>query len=164
MPHLPPLRFNPGYAPDVASLTDETLGANYTFVNGPHHTTVDYCIVDYNIAHTVLSCTILPPDVLNLSDHLPIVTKLDIQACVNATHPTPPKLNWHKAREGNSVSRYNEEITSYISCLLQYPPPASLDELNAEIVSTSKFILDVAHSLIPTFKQGKNKKTFYISQ
>ncbi len=145
----------------VASLSEGATGAAYTYACGPHRTIVDYCLVDCNSAGSILSCTTLHPDVLNLSDHLPITLSLEVQPSAGVAQPAPPKLNWNRAKEDNSVNLLCDTVTSFLSLVLQHPTPSSLEDLNAEIVKVSKFMMDNARNLLPTFKPKKRKSKFY---
>ena len=78
----------------VASQSAFADGECYTFENGSHKTTVDYCLVDSGYAYLLKSCSTLSPDPLNLSDHLPLRVSLDVSTTKFTTPKSPPALNW----------------------------------------------------------------------
>ena len=143
----------------VASILDMATGANYTYSNGPHHTTVDYCILDCGLAPLVQSCTILHPNVLNLSDHLPITVNLNLQTPTTATPLYKPKFNWRHGVENGSVEAFAADVTNFMSSLLQAPIPSSLEELDQEIIYVGKMLHG---NTVPVYK--KKKKKFYYDE
>lgn len=145
----------------VASLLEDAAGADYTYAEGSHRTTVDYCITDSCLAHSITSCTTLLPDMLNLSDHLPITARFDIQSAIEPVAPIPSRLNWNRAKDDNSINLFSDQMMSFLSTVLQHPTPGSIEELDAEIAKVCKFIVDSARIFIPSFKPGKKKHKFY---
>ena len=61
-----------------------TSGPNYTYHNGSHYTSVDYCLLDCWSAHMVRGCGTIDHHPLNLSDHLPVFARLDINHLTNS--------------------------------------------------------------------------------
>ena len=78
----------------VASLCHTSSGPSYTFCNGKHHTTVDYCRLDSHAAYVLQECTTLDHHLLNLSDHLPVTAHLDLASLTQKKPTIPPKINW----------------------------------------------------------------------
>ena len=141
----------------VASISDMATGANYTYSNGPHHTTVDYSILDCGLSQ---SCTILHPNVLNLSDHIPITVNLNLLTPTTATRLYKPKFNWRRGVENGGVEAFAADVTNFVSSLLQAPIPSSLEEL--EIIYVGKMLHGVACNTVPVYK--KRKKKFYYDE
>ena len=136
----------------VASQSAFADGECYTFENGSHKTTVDYCLVDSGYAHLLKSCSTLSPDPLNLSDHLPLRVSLDVFTTKFTTPKSPPALNWQQAVKEGSVQGFEENVSCFLSEILRRLAPLSTDELDNEITL-------VCHS-IPVKERGK-KKAFY---
>ncbi len=145
----------------VPSRSESVTGADYTYANGPHRTTVDYCMMDSCIAHTVLTFAILYPDVLNLSDHLPISINLDIRSAMESTISPTPKLNWQRAEKDSSVRLFSDQIMVFLSSILQQPRPSSPEELDMEITKVCGFIKNAANSHIPSLNPKRKRSYFY---
>ena len=126
------------------------------------HFSAFHCILDCGLAHLVQSCTILHPNVLNLSDHLPITVNLNLQTPTTATPLYKPKFNWRRGVENGSVEAFAADVTNFLSSLLQAPIPSSLEELDQEIIYVGKMLHGVACNTVPVYK--KKKKKFYYDE
>ena len=124
------------------------------------HFSAFHCILDCGLAHLVQSCTILHPNVLNLSDHLPITVNLNLQTPTTATPLYKPKFNWRCGVENGSVEAFAADVTNFLSSLLQAPIPSSLEELDQEIIYVGKMLHGVACNTVPVYKK-KEKKFYY---
>ena len=83
----------------VTSQSALANGVCYIYAQGPHRTTVDYCLLDSGYAHLIDNCTTLMPAALNLSDHLPIVITLNVNTIQGSCHDSPLRLNWQLAEK-----------------------------------------------------------------
>lgn len=92
----------------VPSLCDLASGPVYTYQSGSFTTTVDYVVGNHPISSILTSCDTLEEHPLNTSDHLPIVTCLDVGAL---THSLPPpsavaNLCWERSSSDGSALLY----------------------------------------------------------
>ena len=93
----------------VASQPEGARGEN-THMQMALLLTTTFWIATY-MAHSVLSYIILPPVSLNFSDHLPIITCLNIKPSIINPPPSPSRLKWYKANEGYNITLFSGEVT-----------------------------------------------------
>ena len=148
----------------VASLCHTSSGPSYTFFNGEHHTTVDYCLLDSHAAYVLQECTTLDHHPLNLSDHLPVAAHLDLTSLTQNKPTTPPKINWKRATLDGSITIYqqrvNTELSHFSTCCCDSSSAERSAHLDQEIRSGAAAILKAAQSSLPTFKTRRRKKKY----
>ena len=145
------------YVPSQSALAK---GERYTYAQGPHRTTVDYCLLDSGCAHLTDDCTTLMPAALNLSDHLPIVITLNVNTIQGSCHDAMLRLNWQLAEKRGNVCDYAMAVSSFLSGVMARPIPSDSESLEREISEVCCFLHDTALQLIPA-KGRKKRKFFY---
>ena len=139
-------------------------GAGFTFVNGPHQTTVDYCLMDCSYAHLIKSCSTLFSEPLNLSENLPIIARVQLEVQPNICAPSPdaPRRNWQQGLRDGHGELYAEKVSSFISdVIVSDPPPTDIISLEDEINLVCQNLSNIANNIIPSNKEKKKKNAYF---
>ena len=125
----------------------------YTYFSGQTTTTVDYILINPELAPSVNSCTTLAHAPLNVSDHLPI----SISICTpytNSLHcePSHSTINWSKTSEDGSIEHYSRQVRCAIAPQLNNTL-LSINEVDAEIQHVAGILKDAAFDCLPQIKQ-----------
>ena len=147
----------------AASLCSISSGPSYTYFSGAHHTTVDYCLLDNHDAHILQDCVTLDHHPLNLSDHLPVSTCLDLTSLVQNKPLRNPKINWKRANLDGSIARYQQHVisdllTHHNSCDLSMAEKSV--QLDHEIQSSAEAIVQAAQHSLPFLRPRRQKKKY----
>ena len=114
----------------------------YTYARGGNHTHIDHIVVPRSLVQSVRKCSILAPEVENLSPHLPILCRLSIDFHAERDAESRPSsadstrrfvLDW---RSPSRNEAYRNALASRLSTVL--PTCLTPDELD-------KAITDAAH-------------------
>ena len=85
---------------------------------------------------------------LNTSDHLPIVSKLNVDLPLSVSLKSQPTLDWNRANNDGSVSSYVSLSNDLVKPLLA-KDYSSIHEIEADICHVSKSLISSAHLTIP---------------
>ena len=102
----------------IADLDASCKGPNYTFhVEGVGMSYIDHCVVSEAFRNRILCCRVLPDDVMNFSDHLPL------HVVINANLPTVERCNTQRVTKFAWNKLSNDEIrllyTNPLECKLK---------------------------------------------
>ena len=94
-------------------------GPTYTFkVDGVGQSYVDHCICSQSVASYTSKIDILPDEILNTSDHLPLVVRLKCYesncGVQNLPSITMSRVAWNKMSEQDVISMYTEPLATSI--------------------------------------------------
>ena len=99
------------------------------------------------------SCSIIEDHPLNTSDHLPVVSKLNLRLL-----PSPvslkcnPSLDWDRAKKDGSILSYGSLSNDLVKPLLK-KIYSTIQEIEVDISHVSKSLLSAATSSIPHFSR-----------
>lgn len=129
----------------AVSLGSTASGMTHTYFSGEVRTTVDYVIMDIVL---MTSCSTLPEDDLNTSDHLPLSTeKMDDSGNGRV------RIDWCRAKENGEIDGYVAEVDARISPFLRNSYD-DIDVIDKEIRHVAWLLTDAANKTI-TSAQGK---------
>jgi len=152
---------------NIIDLETNVTGPSYTFyVEGIGQSYIDHCIIDCKITNHVQNVSIMPDEIGNTSDHLPI--RLCIECCIPCVDGTVqqrvPKYSWHKM-SGNDIIQYQNSVTDMCQSLnLAYNcengilPVTCIDNYTKSLVSILKY---VTIQYVPVVKQSKSLKPYW---
>ena len=79
------------------------------------HTTLDYILMNVEVASMMLSCSTHCMDDLNTLDHLPLTARLAYVPCPQGNvqkGQVQPRINWDRARRTGEIDDYISEVQS----------------------------------------------------
>jgi len=105
---------------EIIDLDDNICtGPSYTFhVDGIGTSYIDHCIVSENIQCNVLECFVLEEDHFNMSDHLPIVIKIDTCMLKKDQEFIKENICWHKLTSQQVMEGYTKPLDERLDNLL----------------------------------------------
>ena len=110
-----------------------------------------------------MKCEVQQRHHVNLSDHLALRVKLNCKPQLVAPKQSNQKLNWRKAFSDGSILNFQNEVTSYLSSLLEYPIQ-NIAKLDEEITSVISILHETNTATIPVIKHKVKAKSFIRDQ
>ena len=120
-----------------------TTGPSHTYYSNGIATTLDYMIGNLTNSSLVTSCCTMEDHPLNTSDHLPIVSKLNVDLPLSVSPTSQLTLDWNRASNDGLVSSYVSLSNDLVKPLLakdyssnlkltfaMYPSPLSLSHIS----------------------------------
>ena len=141
----------------IASLSNHAEGPHYTFWRGDTHTTVDYVLMDVDVAFIMSSCMIHDVACLNTSDHLPLSVTVNVPTdSIELVNDLPTRIDWTKAEFSGASHSFQAAITDTV-CPLIPSMHDNINSVNAEIKIVTKCIIDSAALILPKVKPRKQR-------
>ena len=145
------------------NLHSKCKGPVNTFTGPTGSSTIDYLTVPTEIADQVIDCNVLSEDVLNCSDHLPVVMSIDVGTLLPTTvkgkQVKIPK--WNKVSSDILKSTYTDVVEKDMQDILTFSgkitTPREIDIAIDRIVRT----LSKAGKAIPTSCYRPNLKPYW---
>ena len=135
----------------VPSLSHLAAGPVHTYQNNETATTLDYVIGNLSASAVLNSCSIIEDHPLNTSDHLPVVSKLNLRLLPSPVSPKRnPSLDWDQANKDGSILFYASLSNDLVKPLLKNIY-STIQEIEVDISHVSKSLLSAATSSIPHF-------------
>ena len=131
-------------------------GPDCTYFSGDWRTMIDYIFLDASLAHSAAKCYIHGHHSLNLSDHLPVLISLQLNALTEPTSCSQSKINLPKSVDRGKTQAYAVEVSKIVSPLLS-TENQSISELNQEILAVSRALLMAASTYLPAISHRKKK-------
>ena len=97
----------------IIDLDVKSNGPRYTFhVDGVGTSYIDHCIISNNLIDNVVECSILPDNITNTSDHLPmrVIIAWSLPKCFYNTYTSPPRVVWDKAGRDYIAEFYTKPL------------------------------------------------------
>ena len=132
----------------VPSLCQFASSPVHTYHSGSASTTVDYFVGNSTLASFMESCETLEDHSLNTSDHLPIVTRLNLSLLPSQIPiASSSSLNWDRSVKEGSVSIYTSLSDDVVRPLLE-KDYSCIEEVDQDIEFVSSSLLNIASSTI----------------
>ena len=140
----------------IPSLSTLATGPVHTFHVNRTATTVDYVIGNLSLSTVLVSCRVEEDHPLNTSDHLPIVSKLNLNSVSSTTTSSDhaPRLDWDSGRSQGCISHYASLAASAVIPLINKDYDF-IKEIEADITRISCQLVDAAQSSIPPSRHPK---------
>ena len=140
----------------ILSLSTMATGPVHTFYSSRSSTTVDYALGNLSLSTILVSCRVEEDHPLNTSDHLPIVSKLNLSLLTSSSTSLDhtPHLDWDSGRRQGRLSHYASLADSAVAALSN-KDYSSIQEVEADISSVSNQLVNAARSSIPPSKHPK---------
>ena len=105
----------------MVDLTGVCTGPCYTWAsdNGTLHSYLDHVAVSENLLPYVSQCRVVPDDVVNVSDHLPIIVKIDLHYSEMVKVDKPFSVAWHKIPSSDIKELYSNPLEMKLDAVLK---------------------------------------------
>ena len=105
----------------VVDLSEKCTGPSYTWMsdNGRHVSYIDHVIVSEKLVPFVKSCKILEDDIINVSDHLPLLCTINVEYSIVKPSTVRPRVAWHKASASDIERLYTEPLEVQLENVMQ---------------------------------------------
>ena len=148
----------------VASLSHISSGPIHTYHSGSVSTTVDYVLGNLALSSVLSSCDTLEDHSLNTSDHLPIISNLDMTFLSHSPLESSPFLNWKRSVKEGTISAYTSLTDDLVRPFME-KDYSCIEELDSDVALVSQSLVSTASSTIhtPTGRnrtQNKNSRIF----
>ena len=94
-------------------------GPNFTYVSSQSNTYIDHCIVSEELYTVVKQCRVIPDEIQNVSDHLPLTVTLNLDYLPIRSEIYRRQVAWHKVTPEQIERLYTqplEEVTYQLLC------------------------------------------------
>ena len=132
----------------VISFSNIATGPIHIYYSNRIATTLDYMIGNLATSFLMTSCCTMEDHPLNTSDHLPIVSKVNVDLPLSVSPKSQPTLDWNRASNDGLVSSYVSLSNDLVKPLLA-KDYSSIHEIEADICHVSKSLISIAHLTIP---------------
>lgn len=127
-----------------------------------HSTAIDHIIMESSLSDLVLSCCVLEDDVLNLSEHHPVIASLLISnASLNDSPTLPIRYNWEKAKLNGSLLHYGGLLNSKLHELPVLGTGISAEDMISYNHAIEMAITDAASITLPQVIFKKYLKPYW---
>ena len=125
----------------------------HTFHSNRTATTVDYVIGNLSLSTILVSCHVEDDHPLNTSDHLPIISKLNLSlsSSPSITSDHVSRLDWDSGCRQGLISSYSSLADNAVASLAN-KDYSSIQEIEADITKVSSQLVVAAQSTIPHYK------------
>ena len=137
----------------VPSLSTLATGPVHTFHSSRFSTTIDYVVGNLALSTVLVSCRIVQDHPLNTSDHLPIISNLNLSLLTSVPSPRgrSPCPDWNSGQRQGHLSHY-ASLTNEAVSTLHIKAYSTIQEIEADISSVSSMLVNAALSSIPHSK------------
>ena len=163
---------------EIIDIGDRAKGPLYTFQRGLSKTYIDHCAISAISSHIVVSIEVLHDNVLNQSDHLPLVCKLNISRTSVRYEPCKQRVAWHRATRETMQEVYSEPLENYIYTLLRrYKVDPALVLTESPVIYENPLSIDVEifveemnnamkyhSSFLPQIRYNKHLKPYWCEE
>ena len=128
-------------------------GPVHTFFSRSTTTTVDYIIGNLATSTAIVSCIVEEEHPLNTSDHLPIISNLNLSLLTLApcSSDQNDSLDWNSALRHGCIPQYASLTDEAVAPLLN-KDYCSVEEIEADISHVSNVLIEASTSTIPHFR------------
>ena len=137
----------------VPSLSTLAPGPVHTFHSSRLTTTIDYVVGNLALATVLVSCRVVQDHPLNTSDHLPIISNLNLSLLTSVPSPRghSPHPDWNSGQRQGRLSHY-ASLTDEAVSTLHIKDYSTIPEIDVDISSMSSMLVNAALSSIPHSK------------